>query len=78
MPTGVWPLRTALGTPDDTVLVGTVGNYNRQKGHERFVEAAARLRASDKTLRFCLFGAPTSGRPATTNGRSSHVRSGTG
>ena len=43
------------------MLVGTVGNYNRQKGHERFVEAAARLRASDASLRFCLFGAPTSG-----------------
>ena len=53
--------RAALGVPDDAVLVGTVGNYNRQKAHERLVLAAARLHAEDRSLRFCLVGSPTAG-----------------
>jgi glycosyltransferase involved in cell wall biosynthesis len=53
--------RRALGVPDDAVLVGTVGNFNRQKAHERLVEAAARLRTSNAALRFCLLGSPTAG-----------------
>lgn len=53
--------RARLGIPADAVLVGTVGNCNRQKAHERFVEVAASLRASDPKTRFCVFGARTAG-----------------
>ena len=53
--------RARLGIPADAVLVGTVGNRNRQKGHERLVEVAARLRDSDPQTRFCVFGACTPG-----------------
>ena len=53
--------RARLGVPPDAVLVGTVGNCNRQKAHERFVEVAARLRDSDPRTRFCVLGAATPG-----------------
>jgi glycosyltransferase involved in cell wall biosynthesis len=32
--------RLALGVPESAFLVGTVGNFNRQKAHERLIEAA--------------------------------------
>jgi glycosyltransferase involved in cell wall biosynthesis len=32
--------RVALGVPEDAWLIGTVGNFNRQKAHERLIEAA--------------------------------------
>jgi glycosyltransferase involved in cell wall biosynthesis len=43
---------------EPVVRVGLVATYARWKGHDRFLEAAARLRASLPRLRFYLVGGP--------------------
>jgi glycosyltransferase involved in cell wall biosynthesis len=48
--------RATLGIGPEEFLVGTVGNFVRQKGHEDFVEAAAQLRRSSTGFRFVVVG----------------------
>ncbi len=48
--------RAELGLAPDDVVVGTVNNINRMKGHLTFVRAAARLRATHPA-RFVILGA---------------------
>ena len=47
--------RTALGIPDDGPLFAIVGRINRWKGHDRFVQAAARV-LSIAPARFAIVG----------------------
>lgn len=49
--------REQLGLRPDTLVVGTVGNLNPQKGHLTFVRAAARLKALLRPVRFVVLGA---------------------
>jgi glycosyltransferase involved in cell wall biosynthesis len=49
--------RAELGLEPDVVVIGMVANFNPQKGHETFIEAAAALRARVKDVRFVLLGA---------------------
>ena len=51
--------RAELGIPDDALVIGTVGNQNRQKAHEFFVKAAARIRREIPQTWFRILGAPT-------------------
>jgi glycosyltransferase involved in cell wall biosynthesis len=48
-------VRRELGLPEDTVVVGTIGRLNAQKGHAYLVDAAARLRHAG-ALRFLVAG----------------------
>lgn len=56
VPGGQVTARQLLGLPIDAPVVGTVGNVNRQKGHLRFVEAAAAIRARRSDVRFVILG----------------------
>lgn len=51
--------RAELGIPQDALLIGTVGNQNRQKAHEFFVKAAARIIQELPQAWFRILGAPT-------------------
>lgn len=51
--------RAQLGVADDTVLIGTVGNFSRQKGHDYLVEAAAIMRTDSLNIAFRILGADT-------------------
>lgn len=53
-------LRAELGVPEDTRVVGYVGNFSPRKRPEFFVEIAARALASAKAppMVFAMFGAP--------------------
>ncbi|MBZ5515067.1 MAG: WecB/TagA/CpsF family glycosyltransferase, partial [Acidobacteriia bacterium] len=51
--------RQELGVPPEGLLVGTVGNFNWQKGHEFFVEAAAHAQQRSRNVFFRLLGAST-------------------
>jgi glycosyltransferase involved in cell wall biosynthesis len=48
--------RAELGIPADAVLIGTIGNLNRFKGHSYFLEAAARVRRQVDGARFLVVG----------------------
>ena len=48
--------RAELGVPDDALLVGTVGNFSRQKAHEYLVEAAALLQRRYPNVFFRIVG----------------------
>jgi len=52
-PSGV---RSELGIRDGAPIVGTVGNFTPQKGHEHLLEAAAIVRRSVPDVRFVLVG----------------------
>lgn len=49
-------VRNELGVPPDGLLVGTVGNMNRFKGHRYLLEAAARMREQMDAIRFVIVG----------------------
>ena len=51
--------RTELGVPQDAFLIGTVGNFNRQKAHERLIRASPYIfqRIPDSFIR--ILGAVT-------------------
>lgn len=51
--------REELGVPDDVILIGTVGNFNRMKGHEFFVRSAAILRREHSNVCFRILGTHT-------------------
>jgi glycosyltransferase involved in cell wall biosynthesis len=56
--------RRRHGIPADALVVGMVGNYKRQKGHDVFLRMAAQVISHfDKTV-FLIGGAPTGGRLA--------------
>lgn len=48
--------RTRLGIDDASILIGTVGVLNPQKGHEYLIRAADRIRRSRPDSRFCILG----------------------
>lgn len=51
--------RAELGVGADELLVGAVGNVNRQKGHDRLVEVVAQLRERQPELTLRILGAST-------------------
>jgi glycosyltransferase involved in cell wall biosynthesis len=51
--------RKELGIPDDGLLIGTVGNRNRQKAHERMIEAFGYLQKQYSNVHFRILGANT-------------------
>ena len=51
--------RAKLNVPDDVTLIGTVGNFSRQKGHEYLVAAAATIRQAYPQTAVRLLGAQT-------------------
>jgi glycosyltransferase involved in cell wall biosynthesis len=50
-------VRSELGVPDDTPIVGLVGRLSPGKGHDVFVEAAIRLVREGVRARFLVVGA---------------------
>lgn len=51
--------RRELGVPEEAVLIGTVGNLNRTKGHHYLIQAARRIREQEPTTRIRVLGAFT-------------------
>ena len=51
--------RAEMGVPPDALLVGTVGNFNRQKRHDILVKAAFRCIQQFPDLYVRILGAPT-------------------
>lgn len=51
--------REKLGISPDDLLVGTVGNFNRVKGHDLLVRSAHRVRQCFPRVRFRILGAAT-------------------
>lgn len=52
--------RQFFGIPDDAIVIGTVGNRNRQKSHDQFVQIAQQLLTqTDKEVYFVIVGAIT-------------------
>ncbi|EDZ68293.1 glycosyl transferase, group 1 family protein [Nitrosococcus oceani AFC27] len=49
--------RMNLGIADTSLVIGTVGNINLQKGHDNFIRAAAHLKAKVPDARFAILGA---------------------
>lgn len=49
-------LRKALGLPAQCPLIGTIGNLNRFKGHNHFLEAAHRITRTMAEARFIIVG----------------------
>ena len=53
-------IRKDLGIPEDSLLVATVGNFNPQKGHEFFIEAAKivekECELKNMSVYFLIFG----------------------
>jgi glycosyltransferase involved in cell wall biosynthesis len=52
--------RASLGIPLEVPVVGMVGSFKRQKGHDNFLRMAALLLKSHPTVRFLIVGAPVS------------------
>lgn len=50
------PLRIELGIAEDAPLVGVIGNINPQKGHEFFIDAAAKVRLIHTDVKFVIAG----------------------
>jgi glycosyltransferase involved in cell wall biosynthesis len=48
--------RKYLGVPENCILVGTVGNQNKQKSHEQFVEIARRINQKMPFVFFRIIG----------------------
>lgn len=58
--------RQFFGIPDDAIIIGTVGNRNRQKSHDQFVQIAQQvLTKTNKHVYFVLVGAITPSYQAT-------------
>jgi glycosyltransferase involved in cell wall biosynthesis len=51
--------RVALGVPQDAFLVGTVGNFNRQKAHERIIKAAPNIFSQMQNCYIRILGSVT-------------------
>jgi glycosyltransferase involved in cell wall biosynthesis len=51
--------RLALGVPDNAFVIGTVGNFNRQKAHERLVQAAPGIFAEIRDSYIRILGSVT-------------------
>ncbi len=49
-------LRSELGLPDDSILIGLVARYDPMKDHEGFMRAAAELLSSEPAVHFVLAG----------------------
>ncbi len=52
--------RTAIGIPLDAPVVGMIGSYKRQKGHDNFLRMAAIVVKSTPSARFLIVGGPVS------------------
>jgi len=63
--------REELGVSADTVLIGTVGNFNWQKGHDILVRAAHSIKPRFPRTAFRLLGSRT---PTQVSSYDSHVR----
>ena len=50
-------IRQELGLADTTLVIGTVGNINLQKGHDNFIRAAALVKKTAPDTKFLLLGA---------------------
>ena len=50
-------IRQELGLADTTLVIGTVGNINLQKGHDSFIRAAALVKKTVPDAKFLLLGA---------------------
>ena len=46
-----------FGITSDDVLIGAIGNINRQKGYEYFIEAASQIKADVEKAKFLIVGA---------------------
>ena len=58
--------RQFFGIPEDALVVGTVGNRNRQKSHDQFVQIAQQVLAqTDRNVYFVIVGAITPSYQAT-------------
>ena len=58
--------RQFFGIPEDAIVIGTIGNRNRQKSHEQFVQIAQQVLAkTDKNVYFVIVGAITPSYQAT-------------
>jgi glycosyltransferase involved in cell wall biosynthesis len=58
--------RQFFGVPEDAIVIGTIGNRNRQKSHDHFVQIAQKvLLKTDKKVYFIIIGAVTSSYQAT-------------
>lgn len=51
--------RLELGVPDHVVLMGTIGNFSRQKGHDLLIEVAAAMRQQRPETAFRVLGTET-------------------
>lgn len=49
-----------MGLPPDTVLVTSIGNYHRRKGHETLIASFLRAHAKHPSLRLAIVGNPSS------------------
>ena len=49
-------VRTELGLPPDSILIGVVGRYHLMKGHETFLRAAIHLARDHSDVHFLLIG----------------------
>jgi glycosyltransferase involved in cell wall biosynthesis len=50
-------VRREFDLADASLVIGTVGNINRQKGHDNFIRAAAKVKARVPDARFLILGA---------------------
>lgn len=57
-------LREGLGLPRDAFVIGAVGRHHAVKGHDVFVEAAARFAARCPAARFVMIGRDVDAAPA--------------
>jgi glycosyltransferase involved in cell wall biosynthesis len=56
--------RRRHGIPASALVVGMVGNYKRQKGHDVFLRMAAHIASRCEKVVFLMAGSPTGGRLA--------------
>jgi glycosyltransferase involved in cell wall biosynthesis len=61
-------LRTSLGLPPETLLVGMAARFHPQKDHLNFIQAAALLHAEMPEVRFVLWGKDVDARNARLSG----------
>lgn len=53
--------RRSLGAEGDELVIGMVGRFSPGKGHEEFLDAAARLKRTHPTVRFVIVGEASHG-----------------
>jgi glycosyltransferase involved in cell wall biosynthesis len=53
--------RARVGIPHEAIVVGMVGNYKRQKGHDVFLRMAAQIAQHRADAFFVIVGGPTGG-----------------